>query len=197
MVKNMLTIPGLTYIPDYLNNDQHKCLLDLIDLQIWATDLKRRVQHYGYQYNYQKRSLNSSSYLGALPDWIMNIAVQLYRDGLTNNIPNQVIINEYQPGQGIAPHIDCIPCFGDIIISLSLGSHCVMDFSHGKTKQKLSILLLPGSLIILEGEARYKWQHGISRRQKDNYEGNILVRQRRVSMTFREVISMAAVKAVT
>lgn len=190
MSPDSLKIPGLTYIADYLSNDEQNQLLHLIDRQTWSTELKRRVQHYGYQYNYQKRSVSSSTYLGDLPDWIMRIAERLYRYSLIKKIPNQVIINEYDPGQGIAPHIDCIPCFGNMIISLSLGSHCIMDFSHGKTKEKQSMLLLAGSLIILEGEARYEWQHGIARRKKDNYEGNILVRKRRVSMTFREVLGI-------
>lgn len=35
--------------------------------------------------------------------------------------PDQVIVNEYQPGQQIAPHIDCVPCFGSVVASLTLG----------------------------------------------------------------------------
>ncbi len=41
---------------------------------------------------------------------------------------DQLIVNEYQPGQGISPHIDNKTLFSDIIVSLSLGSNAVMIF---------------------------------------------------------------------
>lgn len=181
-------ISGLNYISDYINIDQQNHLLNLIEKQEWSTKLKRRVQHYGYRYDYKKGLLASSSYLGALPDWLRSIAEQLFGDRLTPNIPDQVIINEYQPGQGIASHIDCVPCFGNTIISLSLGSACLMDFTHSQTKEKTSILLSAGSLIIMQGAARYNLQHGIAARKKDKYKGEEIMRTRRVSLTFREVL---------
>ena len=185
---NTREISGLTYIPDYINSDEHNRLLDLIDQQEWSTKLKRRVQHYGYRYDYKNGSLASSSYLGALPDWAQNIANRLSNDGLTTKVPDQVIINEYEPGQGISTHVDCIPCFGNTIISLSFGSPCVMDFIHSQSKEKISVLLPPRSLIVMQKDARYEWQHGIAARKKDKYEGREFVRTRRVSMTFREVL---------
>lgn len=57
------------------------------------------------------------------PDWLLNYYHRLYDDGYFPKIPDQVIINEYQPGQSIAPHIDSVPCFGETIASLSLGHY--------------------------------------------------------------------------
>ncbi|HEY9653553.1 MAG TPA: alpha-ketoglutarate-dependent dioxygenase AlkB, partial [Coleofasciculaceae cyanobacterium] len=71
---------------------------------------------------------------------------------------------------------------------LSLGSPCVMDFLHPKTQEKTQILLAPGCVLALQGDARYIWQHGIAARKKDNYHGREFVRNRRVSMIFREVL---------
>jgi len=181
-------IPGLAYIPDYINLDEQNQLLNAIDQQEWSTKLKRRVQHYGYRYDYKNGSLASSKYLGALPDWAQSIASRLYDDGLTPKLFDQVIVNEYEPGQGITNHIDCIPCFGNTIISLSLGSFCVMDFTHCHTKEKASLLLYSGSLVVMQGAARYDWEHGIAARKKDKYKDREIVRSRRVSMTFREVL---------
>ncbi len=181
-------IPGLTYITDYINLDEQNQLLNAIDQQEWSTKLKRRVQHYGYRYDYKNGSLASSKYLGALPDWAQSIANRLSEDGLTTKVFDQVIINEYEPGQGITSHIDCIPCFGNTIISLSLESCCVMDFTHCHTKEKASLLLYPGSLVVMQGAARYDWEHGIAARKKDKYKDREIVRSRRVSMTFREVL---------
>ena len=181
-------IPGLTYIPEYITIDEQKQLLSIIDQQEWSTKLKRRVQHYGYRYDYRSGTLASSSYLGSLPDWAQNMANRLFSDRVTAKLPDQVIINEYEPGQGITSHVDCIPCFGNTIIALSLESPCVMDFLHSQTKEKASILLLPGSLIVMQKAARYAWQHSIAGRKKDNYKGRKFIRTRRVSMTFREVL---------
>lgn len=181
-------IPGLNYIPDYINTEEQKQLLEIIDQQEWSTQLKRRVQHYGYLYEYKKRTLTSASYLGALPDWANQLGQKLVRDRLAPIPPDQLIVNEYLPGQGIANHVDCVPCFGNTIISLSLGGLCVMNLTHPPTQTQIPLLLLPGSLLVLQGIARYQWQHGIPARKTDQHQGKKLVRSRRVSLTFREVV---------
>lgn len=181
-------IPGITYIPDYISASEEEQLLLKIDQQTWSTQLKRKVQHYGYKYDYKKRLLEASMHLGALPNWAQNIAQRFTLEGLTEKLPDQAIVNEYLPGQGIASHIDCVPCFGNTIISLSLGGTCVMEFTRVKTKEKIPVLLLPRSIIILQGAARYEWQHGIAARKTDKYYGREFVRDRRVSLTFRKVL---------
>lgn len=181
-------VSGLTYIPSYITVDEQNELIGTIDQQEWSIKSKRRVQHYGYRYEYKDGLLASSSYLGDLPDWVNKIAQRLSADGLTKKAPDQVIVNEYEPGQGITSHVDCVPCFGNTIISLSLGSSCAMDFTSSQATEKISILLNPQSLVIMQGAARYEWQHGIPARKKDKYKGIELLRERRISMTFREVL---------
>lgn len=181
-------ITGLKYVPEYITFEEQNQLIHAIDQQEWSLKLKRRVQHYGYRYDYKNGTLASAIYLGALPDWAEYIASRLFNDKLTEKAFDQLIVNEYQPGQGIISHVDCVPCFGNTIISLSLGSPCVMDFTHSQTQQKVSLLLSPGSLVVMHKEARYIWQHGIAPRKKDNYKGTEITRTRRISMTFREVL---------
>lgn len=64
-----------------------------------------------------------------------------------------------------------------------------MEFTHSATGEKIAHMLEPCSLIILSGDARYKWKHGISSRKTDKYKGLIIQRGRRVSLTFRSIIS--------
>ena len=180
-------VPGLRLIPDFMTPDEEAVLLASLDSQPWRNDLQRRVQHYGYRYDYKARQVTPALRLGALPSWLGVWAEKVHQDGFFGYQPDQVIVNEYQPGQGIAPHIDCVPCFGDTIASLSLGSGCVMDFVHDTTKTKRSLFLPPRSLLILQGDARYHWQHGIAKRLYDTIAGARLPRQRRVSLTFRTV----------
>ena len=185
----ILEIPGLQYIEDYINERQHDWLLDKIDQQQWLDDLKRHVQHYGFRYDYRARRVDMDMHIGALPEWLNRLSHRLYEDGHTPEVADQVIINQYLPGQGIASHIDCEPCFKDTIVSLSLGSGCIMNFTnkHDKTR-KIPVWLAPRSLIVLSGEARHEWLHGIAARKSDQWGEQKHERQRRVSLTFRKVI---------
>jgi alkylated DNA repair dioxygenase AlkB len=183
-----VTIAGLTYLPNYLSKQEENALIEQIDAQNWLADLKRRVQHYGYKYDYRSRRIDTSMKIGQLPEWLESIAKRLYTEGVFKNVPDQVIINEYTIGQGITHHIDCEPCFEDTIVSISLGSTCVMDFKNPKTDEKIPLLLQPRSAVILKSESRYDWEHGIAGRKSDKYEGVIYPRKRRISLTFRKVI---------
>lgn len=46
-----IDISGLTYVPDFITPAENDFLLSQIDQQPWLTDLKRRVEHYGYKYD--------------------------------------------------------------------------------------------------------------------------------------------------
>ena len=173
-------IPGLTYIPDFITQDEESALINNIDEQPWLNDLKRRVQHYGYKYDYKARAVTDDAYLGTLPEWIDPVGQKIPFQ------PDQVIVNEYMPGQGISAHIDCVPCFGDTVASLSLGSGAVMQFTNGSERQEL--YLKPRSLVVLSGEVRYKWTHAIPARKSDVVDGFKIERGRRVSLTFRTMI---------
>ena len=182
-------IIGLEYHADFISRTEHNELLAIIDTQDWLNDLKRRVQHYGYKYDYKKRSIDNSMLIGPIPDWCRKIVNKIQMHGIIDFIPDQVIVNEYLPGQGISNHIDCEPCFNDTIISLSLGSTCVMHFTKKTNSQEvIPILLEPCSLVVLKNESRYDWMHGIKAVKTDNYYGQKILRKRRVSLTFRKVI---------
>jgi alkylated DNA repair dioxygenase AlkB len=188
MMTDVPTVPGLRYIASYLHPAEQTALADVIDQQAWLTDLKRRVQHYGYRYNYTHRTIDSSMFLGALPPWAAHLAERLYRDGYTPTMPDQVIVNEYEPGQGISSHVDCVPCFGDTILSISLLSPCIMLFTQRQSKEQVPILLEPGSLVVMQGDARYHWTHSIPARKTDTYNGQKIVRGRRLSLTLRTIV---------
>ena len=191
--KAVLVIQGLQYNKDYINEVQHDWLLDRIDQEQWLDDLKRRVQHYGFKYNYKARKVDMDMHIGELPEWLNRLSEKLYADKLMPEIADQVIVNEYLPGQGISSHIDCEPCFQDTIVSLSLGSGCVMNFTNKSDKRKkIPVWLAPRSLVVLRGEARYEWLHGIAAKKSDEWDGEKHERQRRVSLTFRKVIIKTA-----
>ena len=51
----------------------------------------------------------------------------------------------------------------------------------------VDVLLEPGDLLLLRGEARYGWAHGIAARMEDAWAGRRIVRGKRVSVTLRRM----------
>ena len=183
------SIKGLSYKEDYIDEGEQDQLLRQIDEQQWLSDLKRRVQHYGFKYDYKARQVNLDMRIDHLPEWLQTLGRKLKEEGYMPTEPDQVIVNEYKPGQGIANHIDCEPCFEGTIVSLSLISACVMDFTNkSDTTKKIPVWLAPRSIIVLKDEARFEWFHGIAPRRSDKWAGQKYERKRRISLTFRKVI---------
>jgi len=183
-----MAVPGLKYVAGYVTGPDEAALLAAVDAEPWRGDLKRRVQHYGYRYDYTARTVDASMYLGPLPAWAQPLAARLVADGHMAAEPDQLIVNEYEPGQGISAHVDSVPCFGPAVCSVTLGSQCVMELSPVEGGEAEALLLERGSLLVLAGDARYKWRHGIRGRKTDTVGDQELSRGRRVSLTFRTVI---------
>ena len=185
---------GLLLLSDFMTDPTEGCrLLDWIDSQPWDFGLRRGVQHYGWRYDYRSRSVLASDHLGPLPEPLAALAASVAQVAGRQNGGqarfDQAIVNAYEPGQGIADHVDCRPCFGPVIASLSLGDEWPMRFTHPVHQQSFELWLPAGSLLILSGPARYDWTHGIAARKSDAVDGQRRVRQRRVSVTLRKVIN--------
>lgn len=182
------SIEGLSLFERWLDDAPARALVEAIDAMPWREDLARRVQHYGWRYDYKARSIDPSMKLGPLPSWAKSLAERIQREGLSAE-PEQVIVNEYLPGQGISAHIDCVPCFGPVVLSLSLGSACTMDLrdTDALSAPVRSVRLEPGSMLVLAGAARTRFSHAIAGRKSDIVDGKRIARQRRVSVTFRTI----------
>jgi alkylated DNA repair dioxygenase AlkB len=179
---------GIIYLPNFITKEVESLLDAQLDLAIWSNNLKRRVQHFGYRYDYNARRVTADSYLSPLSQWLQTAAHSLSAAGYISKTPDQVIANEYLPGQGISAHIDCEPCFGPVVASLSLLSHCEMVFRSIDGSAKVCIILEPRSLIVLAGDGRYRWTHEIPARKTDIINGLRQPRDRRISLTFREML---------
>jgi alkylated DNA repair dioxygenase AlkB len=170
-------IPGLRYLPEYISEADERHLAATIDGLPWNSEWHRRRQSYGAGYG-------SRAAAPAIPVWGRELADRLFAEGVTPEPFDQMLVNEYLPGQGIALHRDYAP-FGRTVASLSLLSPCVMDFRHRPTGRRERLLLLPRSLLLLSDAARYDWEHGIAPHQKDAWHGLPVERRRRLSVTFR------------
>ncbi len=178
---------GVTYEPDFLTREECDGLLRDIDArpEQWLTDLQRRVQHYGWKYDYSARGASAPA--DPVPEFIAPIAERLRERGWFGAVPDQVIVNEYEPGQGIAAHADR-DCFGPAVAMLSLADRWPMQFiPPGGGDDRLELFLDVGSILVLTGEAREQWLHTIAKRKSDGRGPEKRQRERRVSVTFRTV----------
>ncbi|CUX34228.1 MULTISPECIES: alpha-ketoglutarate-dependent dioxygenase AlkB [Rhizobium/Agrobacterium group] len=181
--------PGIVYFDGFLSPEEEAAVTDRLDAGAWSTELKRRVQHFGYRYDYKARAVTADAYLGPLPPWLGVFAERLVTAGYCRDLPDQVIANEYLPGQGISAHVDCVPCFDDGIVSISLLSTCEMVFRELRGPAICGVLLQPRSGVLLRDAGRYGLTHEIPARKSDIVNGVRTARDRRISLTFRKVIA--------
>jgi len=176
-----IIIPGLKYLPEYISAEDELQLISFIDSMLWNCQLKRRTKQYGYQYDYKAKMVSGSKLLGHMHPLLESMCERLYSDGVFSEKFDQIIVNEYLPGQGIAAHIDCAASFASTVCSLSLASSCMMNLTRGAIKHE--VLLERASLLVLQDAARYEWKYSIAPRKSDNG----VKRGRRLSLTFRKV----------
>ena len=182
---------GFIYRPAFISQAEETELLAAIDAAEWSTDLSRRVQHYGWRYDYTKRRIDNSMRIGALPTWAQELAQKLVNEELMKDLPDQVIVNEYRGKQGIAPHIDEPNSFTGQVATISLLETWAMVFRRRGTKEKIEKPLERRSIAVFTGEARYKWTHEIPKRANERLldrdgKRRWVPRVRRISLTFRK-----------
>jgi len=149
-----------------IDEDTENTLIKNILSCSWNTELSRRTQQYGYKYDYFNKSIKKID--TSIPEYILLPCI------LQHIQPEQVIVNEYTDGQGIASHIDST-IFGEKIVILSLASDTNMTFST--RTDAINIKLPRRSMLILSDHMRYKLQHGIKRHTGDT----------RYSITYRTI----------
>ncbi|XP_072941626.1 tRNA (carboxymethyluridine(34)-5-O)-methyltransferase ALKBH8 [Epargyreus clarus] len=190
---------GLTIIEDFISEEEERQLIELFDWVEPSSLKNRQVKHYGYEFRYGSNDVDLTSPLEKhIPDQCNLFWERLREHGVDFETPDQLTVNKYSPGQGIPSHVDRHSSFGNTIISVSLGSSVVMDWRHHSGKY-VPIVLPAKSILVMQGEARYDWQHGIQSRTWDpiiemRTEGDpvkivtheTVPRGTRMSLTFRK-----------
>ena len=178
-------VEGARLVPDIVTEAEERRILMRIADAPWLTNLSRRVQHYGYRYSYRDRATDRHAPAPAFPRWADVIGERL-RPLFDGRLPEQCIVNEHRPGQGIGMHADHA-AFGAIVVSLSLGAAWHMQFRprsarpyvrHGLPSDEVAVLPRRSALV-LRGPARSAWMHAID--PASNADQAVT----RVSATFR------------
>ena len=174
---------GAVIVPDFVTPAEETRILLRISQASWLTELRRRVQHYGFRYSYTGGGSREPA--PPFPRWTTCMADRL-RAHFGGAAPVQCIVNEYRPGQGIGMHADHRD-FGGVVASLSLGADWPMRFRPRGTRPYAAgampgdeVAVLPRrSVLVLSGAARWTFMHGIDRSDSARESAT------RVSATFR------------
>jgi len=153
------SVPGLVVLADFLSDEEQEILLELATEQKPCT---RPDWLCGTDYEHVCVTLPRIPSL----EWyvlLRSICRRLKRDGYLSHMPGTLTINYYEPHEGLRPHTDNPDVIAEDVVSISLGSSCVMDFvSVTDPSVSHSMLLRPGTVVVQRGEARYLWTHGIA-----------------------------------
>lgn len=224
---DVFKIPGIPdsmfYIADFIDHKEEADLLNAIPSHRWIQLQHRRLQTH-------PSSLSKSNTLleAPLPLWLLDPIVSKFKSlGLfsdsPHHAPNHVLINEYNPNEGIMPHEDGAAYY-PIVATVSLSSTLCLDIyektqdgeeSRLNSTPKWRVLQEPRSLLVTCGSAYTDTLHGISEIEVDedlrpdtvaNWgllgdsktivgNGGKNVRTTRISLTYRDVLKVSKVGA--
>ncbi|XP_060659838.1 LOW QUALITY PROTEIN: alkylated DNA repair protein alkB homolog 8, partial [Drosophila nasuta] len=190
---------GLILLPNFISVEEEAVLLNAVgdgdagSVRTEDTLKHRHVKHFGYEFLYGSNNVDPMQPLLEQP---IPSACDFLWPRLDNTelpkilTPDQLTVNAYEPGQGIPPHVDTHSAFVGPILSLSLQSDVVMDFR--RNNELVHVLLPRRSLLVMSGESRYDWTHGIKPKHIDvlaTASGSLTTqaRSKRTSLTFRRL----------
>ena len=186
---------GFSYLENYIDADYASKLVDFLTSTNTFDLKKRKVKHFGYEFRYGSNDCDEKQPLAEkIPEICQELIKKMLDEKLIEIEPDQLTVNFYEPGHGIAPHVDNPNAFDECIISLSLLSSATMELRQRENKQIANVYLRPNSLVVMKGDARYKWTHSISERKHDlvlnsNQKYSVVPREKRISLTFRKLSS--------
>lgn len=140
----------------------------------------RKVAWYGdenYAYTYSNKTRIALPWTKELLD------IRKIVEKIAGATYNSCLLNLYEDGeQGMGWHHDDEKGLGKDanIASVSFGAERRFDMRHKKNKEKISLILEHGSLLVMRGTTQTYWHHQVPKSKKIQYP--------RVNLTFRTML---------
>eukprot|EP00892_Ulva_mutabilis_P000048 jgi/Ulvmu1/10043/UM059_0093.1 len=210
-------VAGLYYFDNFISAKEEAQIVSLIDSRPFSEAIHRKQQFWGELYYHTTHDVtavqpnDTYSKPGHQFDlqpmrWLVDRFVTdmpysscpVFRN--TDCMPNQCLVNEYVANQGISSHFEDTNSFGDAIMTVSLLSPIFMTLKKPaiptnqcqEILEEHKLLLKPRSCLMMSGEARYRWRHGIAKTKiLEMPDGCTVYRgqdYRRLSLTIRRVL---------
>jgi DNA oxidative demethylase len=157
--------PGFCLQPDVLSEPEEAALVARVrEIEFSAVAMRgqvarRRTAHFGWVYGYESWRLSPGP---PIPTFLASLRARAAAlAGVEADALAEVLVTDYAPGAGIGWHRDA-PQFG-VVVGVSLLGACRMRFQRGvgPARRTAAVALSPRSAYVLDGEARWQWQHSI------------------------------------
>jgi len=156
---------GFAYHPAILDDAEERelaCRLEALDfaaVTMRGKVARRQAKHFGWVYGYESWRITPGP---PIPDFLDPLRRRVARlTGVSHEDLVEVLVNAYPAGAGIGWHRDA-PQFG-LVIGVSLLGECRLRFQRGRgtAREARSMTIAPRSAYVLDGDARYEWQHSV------------------------------------
>ena len=177
-----LDFPGIFLMPEFVSEEEES----VIEQEIYKTSFidsqsGRRKQDYGPKVNFKRKKVKADVFTG-LPPFSEKLFQRMKQiEVLCDFIPVEQCHLEYTPerGSAIDPHFDDFWLWGDRLVTINLLSDTFLYFTCDEHPDiEVKVLMPQRCLIVVSGEARQKWKHGIHRSD---------IHSRRLAVTLREL----------
>jgi alkylated DNA repair dioxygenase AlkB len=160
---------GMVYEKDFLTPAEEAALLPeiaalpLTEARYKQYTARRRTVSYGSQYDFSSNELEPAAHI---PEFLFPLRAKIAAWlGLPAEHFVHALVSEYRPGTPLGWHRD-VPDF-ESIVGVSVQGSAVMKFRRyphavGDRSRALRLELPPRSLYVIEGEARWGWQHSVA-----------------------------------
>ncbi|HEY0855707.1 MAG TPA: alpha-ketoglutarate-dependent dioxygenase AlkB [Albitalea sp.] len=177
--------PGMRYCEDFLSSDEEAALLAQIaelplhEARYKSYTARRRIASFGTQYDYDDHRLLPAA---PIADFLLPLRERIaHWAGVAPHAFGNALVAEYRPGTPLGWHRD-VPDY-ELVAGVSLAAPARMRLrryppEHARKKDVLTLALEPRSAYLLQGVARWGWQHSIAPTKALRY--SITFRTRRV-----------------
>ncbi|NMH86562.1 alpha-ketoglutarate-dependent dioxygenase AlkB family protein [Flavivirga algicola] len=190
--KNLLPKDGTVnyYGKSFKEKEADHHLKELLDTIAWRNDeaiiygkkiiTKRKVAWYGdkpFEYTYSNTTKQALNWTKEL------LELKVKVESITGETFNSCLLNLYHNGnEGMAWHSDAEKDLkkNGAIASLSFGAERKFAFKHKKTKEKISLILEHGSLMVMKDMTQTYWLHRLPPTK--------LIQTPRINLTFRTIL---------
>jgi alkylated DNA repair dioxygenase AlkB len=161
---------GLKLAHNVMTSAEEQALIALMEASglvhnAYDPDNLRSSKSFGWKYDFQKDTFIPCA---PLPEGFRAVAGKAAAfAGLRPEDFAECLLNRYEPGAVIQPHLDK-PVW-EHVIGVSLGAPATMVFVHQDTGEERPVALPPRSIYLLAGDARHVWQHSLPPMQDTRY----------------------------
>jgi alkylated DNA repair dioxygenase AlkB len=160
-------LPGLRYQPEFIDVAAERELVATIrtlpiqEAQYKEYRAKRRVMHFGGRYDFDRNELLPAA---PIPQFLRVLRTRVIAwAGLDAEQLTQAVIAEYRAGTQLGWHRD-VPLY-ETIVGVSLVGACRMRFRPypaDRTARCLDLRVAARSAYMMQGAARWDWQHCVA-----------------------------------